>query len=144
MQNRVRLSLRGEKTIVNQNPVIQTVVHTQICTIPKFSKKEYSLNQLPNSDWLFDQQQLIMRSNFVQVAIWYRQQFRAIQGLFSAQGLLHYSDDKLESFLQLISNEVSDYIPYQTSYGYVSKFFNQETFNFCEVHNFSPRTGVFR
>ena len=36
-KNRVRLSLRGGKVIVNQNPVIQTVVHTQICTIPKYS-----------------------------------------------------------------------------------------------------------
>ena len=40
----MRLSLRGEKIIVNQNPVIQTVMHTQICTIPKFSKKEYSIS----------------------------------------------------------------------------------------------------
>ena len=40
-----------------------------------------------------------------------RQQFCAIQELLSGQGLHHFSVDKLESFPQLISNEVFECIP---------------------------------
>ena len=68
-------------------------------------------------------------------------QFCAIRELFSDQELTHSSIDKLETFPQLISNEV---FVYQISYGYVSKFLDHETFNFWEVLNFSPPTEVFQ
>ena len=41
----------------------------------------------------------------------YRLQFCAIQELLSGQGLSHFLAQKVETFLQIISNEVSDYIP---------------------------------
>ena len=41
----------------------------------------------------------------------YRHQFCAILELLSEQGLPHFSVDKLESFLQLISNEICNCIP---------------------------------
>ena len=46
----------------------------------------------------------------------YRYQFCAIQKLLSGPGLPHFSVDKLESFLQQISNQ--SLTIYQTSYGY--------------------------
>ena len=52
-------------------------------------------------------------------------QFCAIRELFSDQELTHSSIDKLETFPQLISNEV---FVYQISCGYVSKFLDHETF----------------
>ena len=41
----------------------------------------------------------------------YREQFCALQELFSGQGLHHSSADKLEIFRQLISNDQFDCIP---------------------------------
>ena len=41
----------------------------------------------------------------------YREQFYAIQEMLWGQGLSHSSADKLETFPQLISYEISDFVP---------------------------------
>ena len=51
--------------------------------------------------------------------------------MFLDQGLPHFLFAKLETFPQLISNEVSDY---------ASTFLNNVIFNFWKVLNFSPLT----
>ena len=60
----------------------------------------------------------------------------------SGQVIPHFLIENLETFPQLISSEVSDFIIYQISCGYTLKFLEYEIVSFLEVLNFSPPLRV--
>ena len=64
----------------------------------------FLLNSLPNSDWLLYQQGLIM--------LLCSQQIYAFQLLLFCYKLSQFLGDKLESFPQFFSNEVSNSVPF--------------------------------
>lgn len=72
----------------------------------------------------------------------HRQQFLAIQELLLGHEFSYILFEKLESFPQLISHQVSDYIP-KNLMEYTSKFLDYDTFTFWEVQNVSPLHGFF-
>ena len=70
----------------------------------------------------------------------YSRVFCAIQELLSGQELPHFSADKLENFLQLLSNDVSDCIPnILWIYFPVLELWD---FNFWKVPSFEIPSGV--